>query len=62
VLQSVVECCRVLQYVSVDRSRIRAVQVSMLQCVAVCCSLLQSVTTVCCSVLQSGALCLPRYE
>jgi len=44
VLQSVAECCGMIQ----QRHRVR---ISVVQCVAVCCSVLQCVA-VCCSVLQ----------
>ena len=46
-LQSVAECCSVLQC--------DAVCCSVLQCVAVCCSVLQC-GAVCCSVVQCGAV------
>jgi len=69
VLQSVAECCSVLQFfqcVAVCRERLRQQNTchffvngsvrSVLQCVAACCSMLQCVT-VCCGVLQCVAVC-----
>jgi len=75
-LQCVAVCCSVLQYVAVccvavcdkrtkfhlrfitERSLIRY---SVLQCVAVCCSVLQCVA-VCCSVLQCVAVCCSMLQ
>jgi len=57
VLQSVAECCRVLQCV-----RHRAVFFVMsLLCVAACCGVLQC-AAVCCSVVQHVAVCCSMYD
>ena len=67
-LQYVAVLCSVLQRVTVSYSKISCwseytresrVQVSVLQCVTVCCSVLQRVAA-CCSVLQCAAVCCSK--
>jgi len=61
-LQCVVVCCSVMQFyiplqlAEVPRSNASLSPVSVLQCVAMCCSVLQCVA-MCCSVLQCIAVC-----
>ena len=62
----VVACCRVLQGVAICHivylCAMQSLRVSMLQCVAVCCSMLRQImlstesVAVCCSVLQRVAI------
>ena len=61
VLKCVAMCCSVLQRaavfcVAVPRSSGKSLRHTVMQCVAVCCSVLQCVA-VCCSVLQCVSLC-----
>ena len=49
-------CCSIRNYNDEDPDQVEEVGPSVLQCVAVCCSVVQCVA-VCCSLVQFGAVC-----